>query len=103
MFRLKPIDVVVLKKLSEVVNVVPVIAKSDSLTIEERAAFKQRIKAELIFHNIKLYPYESDEDDEQEQALNESIRVCSPFLFSKDQDINYTFKTGPASICHCWL
>src|SRR5579862_7977370 len=29
---LKPIDIVVLKKLSDVVNVVPVIAKSDSLT-----------------------------------------------------------------------
>lgn len=29
----------------------------------------------MVFHNIKLYPYESDEDDEQEQALNESIRV----------------------------
>lgn len=41
--RLKPIDIVVLKKLSEVVNVVPVIAKSDSLTIEERHAFKQRV------------------------------------------------------------
>lgn len=40
---LKPIDIVVLKKLSEVVNVVPVIAKSDSLTIEERHAFKQRV------------------------------------------------------------
>lgn len=34
-----------------------------------------QIKQELIFHNIRLYPYESEEDDEQEQALNESIRV----------------------------
>jgi len=76
---LKPIDIVVLKKLSEVVNVVPVIAKSDALTLEERAAFKQRIKQELIFHNIRLYPYESEEDDEQEQALNESIRDLIPF------------------------
>jgi hypothetical protein len=41
--RLKPIDIVVLKKLTEVVNVVPVIAKSDSLTIEERIAFKHRV------------------------------------------------------------
>ena len=41
--RLKPIDIVVLKKLTEVVNVVPVIAKSDSLTIEERIAFKNRV------------------------------------------------------------
>lgn len=32
-----------------------------------------------MFHNIKLYPYESDEDDEQEQALNESIRELLPF------------------------
>lgn len=40
---LKPIDIVVLKKLSEVVNVVPVIAKSDSLTIDERKAFKSRV------------------------------------------------------------
>lgn len=33
----------------------------------------------MVFHNIKLYPYESDEDDEQEQALNESIRELLPF------------------------
>lgn len=32
-----------LRKLSEVVNVVPVIAKSDSLTLEERAVFKERV------------------------------------------------------------
>ncbi|ORZ10417.1 septin ring protein [Absidia repens] len=76
---LKPIDIVVLQKLSEVVNVVPVIAKSDSLTLEEREAFRQRIKAELDFHNINLYPYASEEDDEQEQSLNESIRELIPF------------------------
>lgn len=33
----------VLKKLTEVVNVVPVIAKSDSMTLDERALFKQRV------------------------------------------------------------
>lgn len=32
-----------MKKLSEVVNVVPVIAKADSLTLEEREAFKQKV------------------------------------------------------------
>ena len=40
---LRPIDVIVMKKLSEVVNVVPVIAKSDSLTPEERDAFKMKV------------------------------------------------------------
>lgn len=58
------------------VNVVPVIAKSDSLTLEERNAFKQRINAELAFHNIDLYPYDTTEDyDDEERALNASIRV----------------------------
>jgi septin 3/9/12 len=32
--QLKPLDIAVLKKLSDVVNVVPVIAKSDALTME---------------------------------------------------------------------
>ena len=41
---LRAIDIVVLKKLSEVVNVVPIIAKSDSLTMEERFAFKQKVR-----------------------------------------------------------
>lgn len=33
----------------------------------------------MAFHNIKLYPYESDEDDEQDAALNESIQDLIPF------------------------
>ena len=41
---LRAIDIVVLKKLSEVVNVVPIIAKSDSLTLEERFTFKQKVR-----------------------------------------------------------
>lgn len=41
---LRAIDIVVLKKLSEVVNVVPIIAKSDSLTMEERFSFKQKVR-----------------------------------------------------------
>jgi septin 3/9/12 len=36
-----------MKKLSEVVNIVPVIAKSDSLTLEEREAFKVRVSGEI--------------------------------------------------------
>jgi septin 3/9/12 len=73
---LKPIDIVVLKKLSEFVNVVPVIAKSDSLTLEERQAFKERIKEEFSFHNLRTYPYENEEHDPEEVALNSQIKVC---------------------------
>ncbi|KAI9054046.1 hypothetical protein LZ554_001217 [Drepanopeziza brunnea f. sp. 'monogermtubi'] len=76
---LKPIDIVVLKKLSDVVNVVPVIAKSDSLTLEERSEFKERIKEEFAFHNLKMFPYDNDEFDEEERALNSQIKNIIPF------------------------
>ncbi|EJD02284.1 septin ring protein [Fomitiporia mediterranea MF3/22] len=76
---LRPIDIIVMKKLSEVVNVVPVIAKADSLTMEERDLFKQRIRAELVYHNIVLYPFDTDENDDEELRLNERIRNMIPF------------------------
>jgi septin 3/9/12 len=99
---LKAIDITVMKKLSEVVNVVPVIAKSDSLTLEERELFKQRvsscrtrgegqegrplmsdnvavqIRAELAHHSIRAYPFDNDESDAEEMQLNEAIRVRLP-------------------------
>jgi hypothetical protein len=61
--------------LSDVVNVVPVIAKSDSLTLQERQAFKERIKEEFAFHNLKMYPYDNDELDDEERATNAQIKV----------------------------
>jgi len=79
---LKPIDIVVLKKLSEFVNVVPVIAKSDSLTLEERAEFKHRIKEEFQFHNLRMYPYDNEEDDSEEVAAKQAIKVGTPQLDS---------------------
>lgn len=74
---LKPIDIVVLRKLCDIVNVVPVIAKADSLTLDERQAFKERIRQEFAFHNLRMYPYDNDEHDQEELALNASIKVRS--------------------------
>lgn len=61
------------------VNVVPVIAKADSLTLEERSLFKTRIREEFDFHGIRLYPYENEEYDEEERELNKKIREIIPF------------------------
>ncbi|QSL66335.1 hypothetical protein MERGE_000713 [Pneumocystis wakefieldiae] len=76
---LKPIDIIVLKKLANVVNVVPVIAKSDSLTLDERTAFKKRIREELSFHCIRTYPYDNEESSDEERALNSQIKNIIPF------------------------
>ncbi|PWN54197.1 putative CDC10-septin [Violaceomyces palustris] len=76
---LRPIDVTVMKKLSDVVNVVPVIAKSDSLTLDERDLFKERIRAEMQYNNIRVYPFDNEEYEEEERELNERIRSLIPF------------------------
>ncbi|KAG7092968.1 Septin Spn2 [Marasmius oreades] len=76
---LRPIDISVMKRLVEVVNVVPVIAKADTLTLEEREVFKERIREELVYNNIRLYPFDKEEDDEEEIRLNETIRDIIPF------------------------
>ncbi|KAI0223928.1 cell division control protein [Massospora cicadina] len=76
---LKPIDILVLQRLVEVVNVVPVIAKSDCLTPAEKLAFKERIKAEIDFHGIHLYPYASPEDDDDDRTINQAIHEFLPF------------------------
>ncbi|KAF9048070.1 hypothetical protein BDZ89DRAFT_1127027 [Hymenopellis radicata] len=64
-----------MKKLTAVVNVVSVITKADTLTIEKRDAFK--IEVGFVF--ICLYPFDTDEDDEEEIQLNESIRDIISF------------------------
>lgn len=100
---LKPIDIVVLKKLSDVVNVVPVIAKADTLTTEERQAFKERIKEEFAFHNLKMYPYDNDDLDHEERALNNQIKVCARNdVEASDLSALLTFP-GHGPVCCCRL
>ncbi|KAI8843607.1 cell division control protein 10 [Chytridium lagenaria] len=83
---LSPLDITVMKKISEIANVIPVIAKSDSLTMEERSAFKRRIKEELDFHGIRCFPYTDLEDgdltgeaDRAEKQAAQIIREMIPF------------------------
>lgn len=77
--KLKPLDAQALKKLSEIANVVPVIAKSDSLTLNERAAFKRVLQNDFIKHNLNVYPYDSEDLFEDEKQLNEDIKLLIPF------------------------
>uniref|UniRef100_A0A0L0NRP6 Cell division control protein 10 n=1 Tax=Candidozyma auris TaxID=498019 RepID=A0A0L0NRP6_CANAR len=80
--KLKPLDVQALKKLTEIANVVPVIAKSDSLTPNERTAFKRQLRNDFIKHKFNIYPYESDDLLDEEKELNSDIKALIPFAIS---------------------
>lgn len=42
----------------------------------KKTKFKERIKEEFSFHNLKMYPYDNDELDDEERAINAQIKVC---------------------------
>lgn len=80
--KLKPLDVQALKKLSEIANVVPVIAKSDSMTLNERATFKRSLQHEFAEHQFNIYPYDSEDLYDDEKQLNEDIKSLIPFAIA---------------------
>ncbi|XP_063200200.1 septin-12 isoform X2 [Chroicocephalus ridibundus] len=84
---LRPLDLEFMRRLSKIVNVVPVIAKADSLTLEERTEFKQRIQGDLKAHAISVYPQEDFDQDPDDRALNDRIREKIPFaVVGADQE-----------------
>lgn len=78
---LRPVDIAAMKNLVQVVNVIPVIAKSDSLTLEEREEFKLRIQEDLKLHNIRVYPdiEHNDGYDVAERTNIANIKNRLPF------------------------
>lgn len=54
---LRPLDLEFMKHLSKVVNIIPVIAKADTMTLEEKSEFKQRVRRPLLlFLSAPLLP-----------------------------------------------
>uniref|UniRef100_A0AAY4C5W5 Septin n=1 Tax=Denticeps clupeoides TaxID=299321 RepID=A0AAY4C5W5_9TELE len=76
---LRPIDVEFMRHLSKVVNIVPVIAKADTLTLEERDFFKQKIREDLRTNGIDVYPQKEFDEDAEDRLINEKIREMIPF------------------------
>lgn len=77
---LKALDVAVMKKLHKKVNLIPVIAKSDTLTEEEVRIFKQSIMTDINNQNIEIFePPKYDNDDEETKIENEELMSNVPF------------------------
>ncbi|XP_076817425.1 septin-7-like isoform X1 [Clavelina lepadiformis] len=75
---LKPLDVEFMKNLHDKVNIIPLIAKADTMTPEECLRFKKQIMKEIREHNIQLYEFPECEDEE-ENRLNRKLKSRVPF------------------------
>lgn len=75
---LTPLDVEFMQRLHDKVNIIPVIAKSDTMTPDECSHFKKQILNEISQHKIKIYEF-PDTEDEEETKLHKVLKDRVPF------------------------
>nr|XP_034177532.1 septin-7 isoform X6 [Osmia lignaria]XP_034177533.1 septin-7 isoform X6 [Osmia lignaria] len=75
---LKPLDVEFMQRLHDKVNIIPVIAKADTMTPDECAHFKKQILNEIAQHKIEIYKF-PEAKDEEENNLHKVLRDRVPF------------------------
>ncbi|XP_044530473.1 septin-2 [Gracilinanus agilis] len=78
---LKPLDVEFMRALHSKVNIVPVIAKADTLTLKERERLKLRILDEISEHGIRIYQLPDADSDEDEEFKEQTkvLKASMPF------------------------
>ncbi|KAG2155350.1 Septin-domain-containing protein [Suillus bovinus] len=67
---LKPLDIEIMKRLGTRVNLIPVVAKADTLTQNDLFLFKQRVREVIAAQGIRIYqpPVETDDETAAEHA-----------------------------------
>ncbi|KAI4175547.1 MAG: hypothetical protein LQ343_001538 [Gyalolechia ehrenbergii] len=85
---LKPLDIEVMKRLSSRVNLIPVVAKADTLSPADLARFKHRIRAVIEAQGIRIYQPPLEEDDEGAAQHAKSLISAMPFaVIGSEKDV----------------
>eukprot|EP00126_Sphaerothecum_destruens_P015159 Sdes_comp9082_c0_seq1m535 len=75
---LKMIDVECMKQLQTRANIVPILAKADSLTQDECVAFKRKVMLDIEDYGIEIFKFSLD-SDEDEENLEENRKLEQSF------------------------
>ncbi|CAG5119915.1 unnamed protein product [Candidula unifasciata] len=81
---LKALDLVTMKKLDTKVNIIPVIAKSDTITKTELSKFKAKLMSELVVNGVHIYQFPTD--DETVADTNAAMNQHLPFAVVGSND-----------------
>ncbi|CAF0777954.1 unnamed protein product [Brachionus calyciflorus] len=82
---IKSLDLITMKKIDQKVNIIPIIAKADTIAKNELLKFKQRIMQDLIANQVKIYQFPID--DETVVELNASMNSHLPFAVVGSSDL----------------
>jgi len=81
---LKSIDLVCMKKLDAKVNIIPIIAKADTINKTELTNFKSKIMSELINNGVQIYQFPTS--DETISDVNKNMNSQMPFAVVGSND-----------------
>ncbi|WWC86299.1 uncharacterized protein L201_001172 [Kwoniella dendrophila CBS 6074] len=85
---LKPLDVEIMKRLGTRVNLIPVIAKADTMVPEDLLNFKTVIREVVAAQGIKIYTPPIDTDDDAVAEYARSMQAVMPFsIIGSTQDV----------------
>lgn len=76
---LKPLDIEIMKRLGTRVNLIPVVAKADTLSPNDLLMFKQRIREVIALQQIRIYSPPIENDDEASAAHAKTLMGAMPF------------------------
>lgn len=62
------------------VNIIPIIAKADTIAKNELHKFKSKIMSELVSNGVQIYQFPTDEETVAE--INATMSVCFPLSFA---------------------
>ena len=97
---LKSIDLVCMKKLDQKVNIIPIIAKADTINKAELAKFKSKIMNELKSNGVSIYQFPLD--DETVAEANKENNQHLPFAVVGSNEF-VKVGLGSKAICLCLI
>jgi len=85
---LRQMDIEAMKALSQRVNLIPVIAKSDSLSRHNLQCLKEEVRKQLKTEDILVYSCPLEQDDEETNARNLDLMSSMPYaVISSESEV----------------
>ncbi|XP_053163582.1 septin-10 isoform X3 [Hemicordylus capensis] len=92
---LKTLDLLTMKTLDSKVNIIPVIAKADTVSKSELQKFKIKIMSELVSNGVQIYQFPTD--DESIAKINATMNGHLPFaIVGSTEEVKIGNKTVKA-------
>ncbi|EDO37950.1 predicted protein [Nematostella vectensis] len=97
---LKSLDLVCMKQLDKKVNIIPIIAKADTIAKSELKQFKQKIMDELESNGVEIYRFPVD--DETVAEMNSTMNNEIPFAVVGSREEVMVNKTKSRARVYPW-